>query len=103
MRQYVHAMRASPGGRLVVYNGQPLADEPPFDRSASFVTAVHDLRQSLSWIDRPLRTVTEGERRSWWGCSTAGASRPGQLTLAPDERQVLGLIRSAAENRLRRR
>jgi hypothetical protein len=32
---------------------------------------------------------------------TAGASRLGQLTLAPDERQVLGLIRSAAENRRR--
>jgi hypothetical protein len=48
MHQHVHAMRASPGGRLVVYNGQPLAD-PRFDRSAGFVTAVHDLRHPLSW------------------------------------------------------
>jgi hypothetical protein len=74
---------------LVVYDRQPLADDPRFDRSASFVTAVYDLRHPLSWVDRPLRTVTEGGLRNWWGCPTAGASRPGQLTLAPDERQVL--------------
>ena len=83
MRHYVHAMRASPGGRLVVYDRQPLADDPRFDRSASFVTAVHDLRHPQSWVDRPPQDGHRGRAAQLVGLPDGRGKPPGTADAGP--------------------
>lgn len=90
---YIKRVCAAPGGRFVVYGGQFQNEEGAYDD----LTAVHDLRHPLSWVHRPPRSLSEADRAEL-SALLDGRSVPGTgHTLAADERQVLELVRGAAE------
>lgn len=96
-----HKAVAAPGGRFVVYSGHLLVDDPRYEQSEDLVTAIHDLHHPLSWVNRPPATFSNADLHDL----TALLDRSGapEHTLAPDERQVLELVRDAAAHHLSNR
>lgn len=92
----IRQLRATPGGRFVVYGGQVLVGEQDFGD----VTAIHDLRHPLSPVLRPPNRLTPADRADLAALLRGEPRRDAtgaDHVLAADERRVLELVLALAE------